>query len=233
MVDMKLCKMEVEMSQARTRTRYAGQAGSLLAVIIGIVVLLVLIGIAFFGVYIRGYNRAIRLEQVTDEAWGNVETQLQRRFDLVGNLVETVKGYATQEKEIFETVAQARTKYFQAEKTGSIEGQIDASNQLGSVLSRLLVLREAYPELKSNQNFLALQDQLEGTENRIAVARTRYNETVRELNAYVRSFLGSFFAARAGVKTKPFFEATQGAETAPKVDFSTKPPPAPAPQSVP
>ncbi|MBN1510115.1 MAG: LemA family protein [Sedimentisphaerales bacterium] len=221
------------MSQARMRTGYAGQAGSLVAIVIAVVGLLVLIGIVFFAVYIRGYNRAIHLDQVTNEAWANVQAQLQRRFDLVGNLVETVKGYATQEKEIFETVAQARTKYFQAEKAGSVQGQIDASNQLGSVLSRLLVLREAYPELKSNQNFLALQDQLEGTENRVAVARTRYNETVRELNAYVRSFLGSFFAARAGVETKPFFEAAQGAETAPKVDFSTKPPAAPAPQPAP
>lgn len=212
------------MSQARARTRCAGQVATLAVMIIGIVIVLVVLGFVFFGVYVRGYNRAIRLDLAANEAWGNVETQLQRRFDLVGNLVETVKGYAAQEKEIFETVAQARTKYFQAEKARNIEGQIDASNQLGAVLSRLLVLREAYPELKSNQNFLALQDQLEGTENRIAVARTRYNETVRELNSYVRSFWGSFFAARAGVKSKPFFEAVQGAQQAPKVDFSPKTP---------
>ncbi len=217
------------MSQARTRTRRRGQAATLAVMIVGIVVVLAVLGFLFLGIYVRGYNRAVQLDQRANEAWGNVEAQLQRRFDLVGSLVETVKGYAAQEKEIFETVAQARTKYFQAEKTGSIEGQIDASNQLGAVLSRLLVLRETYPELKSNQNFLALQDQLEGTENRIAVARTRYNETVRELNGYVRSFWGSFFAARAGVKSKPFFESAPGAQTAPKVDFSTKapaPPPA-------
>ena len=212
------------MVAAKLRARSAGQAASLAVMIIGIIVLLVVIGGAFLGVYVSGYNRAIRLEQVANEAWGNVDAQLQRRFDLVGNLVETVKGYASQEKEIFETVAEARTRYFQAEKARNIEGQIDASNQLGAVLSRLLVLREAYPELKSNQNFLALQDQLEGTENRIAVARTRYNETVRELNSYVRSFWGSFFAARAGVKSKPFFEAVQGAQQAPKVDFSPKTP---------
>jgi LemA protein len=220
------------MSQAKARARCTGQAGSLVAMLIGIVVLLLVIGVAFLGVYVRGYNHAIRLEQAANEAWANVDAQLQRRFDLVGNLVETVKGYASQEKEIFETVAEARTKYFQADKTGSIEGKIQASNELGGVLSRLLVLREAYPELKSNQNFLALQDQLEGTENRIAVARTRYNETVRELNAYIRSFWGSFFSARAGVKPKPFFEAAPGAQTAPKVDFSTKPP-APTPPPVP
>ncbi len=218
------------MSQRKARANYAGQAAALAVLIVGIILVLVVIGVVFFGVYIRGYNHVIRLNTVAEEAWGNVETQLQRRFDLVGNLVETVKGYAAQEKEIFETVAQARTKYFQAEKTGSIQGQIDASNQLGAVLSRLLVLRETYPELKSNQNFLALQDQLEGTENRIAVARTRYNEAVRELNSYVRSFWGSFFAARAGVEPKPFFESAPGAQTAPKVEFSPK---APAPQPTP
>ncbi len=219
------------MSQTRATPRCARQAATLAIMIVGIVIILVLLGGLFFAVYVGGYNRAIRLDQATGEAWGNVETQLQRRFDLVGNLVETVKGYAAQEKEIFETVAQARTRYFQAEKTANVAGQIDASNQLGAVLSHLLVLRETYPELKSNQNFLALQDQLEGTENRIGVARTRYNETVRDLNGYVRSFWGSFFSARAGVKLKPFFESAPGAQTAPKVDFSTKAAaPAPAPQ---
>ncbi len=211
--------------------RCAGQAATLAVMIVGIIIVLVVLGFLFFGIYIRGYNHAIQLDQRANEAWSNVDVLLQRRFDLVGNLVETVKGYAGQEKEIQETVALARTKYFQAEKTGNIEGQVDASNQLGAVLSRLLVLRETYPELKSNQNFLMLQDQLEGTENRIAVARTRYNEAVRELNGYVRSFWGSFFAARAGIKPKPFFESTPGAQTAPKVDFSTKAPaPAPVPQ---
>jgi hypothetical protein len=107
-----------------------------------------------------------------------------------------------------------------ANEAGSIEGKIQASNELSGVLSRLLVLQEAYPQLKSNENFLALQDQLEGTENRIAVARTRYNEAVRQLNSYVKSFWGSWFARRAGVQTKPFFEAASGAQQAPKVDFS-------------
>jgi LemA protein len=206
--------------------RDSAQAASLVVMLIGLVVVLVLFGLIFLAFYVRGYNHAIQLEQAANEAWGNVDAQLQRRFDLVGNLVETVKGYAAQEKEIFETVAQARTRYFQADKTGSIEGKIQASNELTGVLSRLLVLQEAYPQLKSNQNFLALQDQLEGTENRIAVARTRYNEAVRDLNAYVKSFWGSFFAKRAGVQTKPFFEAAPGAQQAPKVDFST---PAPKP----
>ena len=217
------------MVSARTRARCAGQAGSLVGIIIAIVVILVVLAIAFGGIYIRGYNRAITLEQAADTAWANVDAELQRRFDLVDNLVATVKGYAAQEKEIFGTVAEARTRYFQANQTGSIEGKIQASNELSGVLSRLLVLQEAYPQLKSNQNFLTLQDQLEGTENRIAVARTRYNEAVRQLNTYVKSFWGSIFAARAGVKTKPPFEAVAGAQTAPKVDFSTKPPAAPEP----
>jgi LemA protein len=215
------------MMRNNTRTTNSAQAALLTIVVVAIAVVIIL-GLAFLGVYIANYNRAIRLNQAANEAWANVDAQLQRRFDLVGNLVETVKGYASQEKEIFETVAEARTRYFQADKTGSIEGKIQASNELSGVLSRLLVLQEAYPQLKSNQNFLALQDQLEGTENRIAVARTRYNEAARELNNYVQSFWGSFFAARAGVKTKPYFEAAPAAQQAPKVEF-----PAPAPRSAP
>jgi len=214
------------MLAAKAHRRDSAQAGSLVVMLIGLVVVLILFGLIFLAFYVRGYNHAIRLEQAANEAWGNVDAQLQRRFDLVGNLVETVKGYAAQEKEIFTTVAEARTRYFQADKTGSIEGKIQASNELTGVLSRLLVLQEAYPQLKSNENFRALQDQLEGTENRIAVARTRYNEAVRDLNAYVKSFWGSFFAKRAGVQTKPFFEAAAGAQQAPKVDLST---PAPKP----
>jgi len=208
----------------KTQKRDSAQAGSPIVMLIGLVVVLVLLGLVFLAFYVRGYNHAIQLDQAANEAWGNVDAQLQRRFDLVGNLVETVKGYAAQEKEIFETVAEARTRYFQADKTGSIKGKIQASNELTGVLSRLLVLQEAYPQLKSNENFRALQDQLEGTENRIAVARTRYNEAVRQLNSYVKSFWGSFFAKRAGVQAKPFFEAAPAAQQAPKVDFSTPAP---------
>jgi LemA protein len=227
------------MMRSDAKTRNSAQAALLTIVVLAIAVIIIL-GLAFLGVYVANYNRAIRLNQAANEAWANVDALLQRRFDLVPNLVETVKGYASQEKEIFETVAEARTRYFQADKTGSIEGKIEASNELSGALSRLLFLQEAYPQLKSNQNFLALQDQLEGTENRIAVARTRYNEAVRELNAYVQSFWGSFFAARAGVKTKPSFEAAPTAQQAPKVEFpapaprsAPAPQPAPAPQSAP
>jgi LemA protein len=215
------------MIRSDTKMKNSALAALLTIVVLAIAVIIIL-GLAFLGVYVANYNRAIRLNQATNQAWADVDTLLQRRFDLVPNLVETVKGYASQEKEIFETVAEARTRYFQADKTGSIEGKIQASNELSGVLSRLLFLQERYPELKSNQNFLALQDQLEGTENRIAVARMRYNEAVLRLNSYVQSFWGSYFAARAGVKPKPYFEAAAGAQAAPKVEF-----PAPSPRSAP
>ncbi len=218
------------MVEVRVKARSSAQA-ALLSIVVVVIIAIVLLGLAAVAFYIPGYNRAVRLEQAANEAWANVDAQLQRRLDLVPNLVETVKGYATQEKEIFENIAQARTKYFQAD---TVEGKIQASNDLSGFLSRLLVLQERYPELKSNQNFLALQDQLEGTENRVAVARTRYNEAVKALNTYTKELLGSYFAKRAGVQPKPFFETTEQARTTPpKVDFSSKPaepPPKAAPQ---
>lgn len=210
----------------------SGLAG-ILGVVVGIIILLVVLGGIFLAMYVPGYNRAIRLEQQANEAWANVDAQLQRRLDLIPNLVATVQGYAGQEKEIFTRIAEARTKYFQSD---SIEGRIEASNQLSGALSRLLLLQEAYPQLKSDQNFRDLQVALEGTENRIAVARTRYNQAVTALNTYAKEFLGSFFARRAGVEPKPFFETTEEARTAPpKVDFSTpmQPPAQPAPQTAP
>jgi LemA protein len=202
---------------------------ALVSILIVVVIILVVLGIGFAAFYIPGYNRAIRLEQQAEEAWANVDAQLQRRLDLVPNLVETVRGYATHERELFQSIAEARTRYFQ---TDSIAGRIEASNDLSGLLSRLLMLQEAYPELKASQNFRDLQVALEGTENRIAVARTRYNQAVRELNTYAREFVGSFFARRAGVEPKPFFETTEEARAAPPpVDFSPRPAPAqPAPQ---
>ncbi|MCE5186111.1 MAG: LemA family protein [Planctomycetaceae bacterium] len=182
-----------------------------------IVIVLVVLGLLLIPWYIRGYNKAIRLEEEAKTAWANVDSALQRRLDLIPNLVETVKGYATHESELFEKIAQARTQYFQ---TNTPEQRMESANTMTGLLSRLLVLQERYPELKANQNFLALQDSLEGTENRINVARTRYNEAARDLNVYAREFIGSFFARRAGVKPMPMFEAAPEAQTAPKVDFS-------------
>jgi LemA protein len=209
--------------QALLRKGHSGAVGALAVIVIGIIAVVLLVAIAFLGVYVSNYNRAIRLEQAAEEAWGNVDTQLQRRFDLVDNLVETVKGYAAQEKEIFTSIAEARTRYFQADRADSIQGQIEASNQLSGALSRLLLLQEAYPQLKASENFRDLQVALEGTENRIAVARTRYNQAARQLNEYARSFWGRFFARSAGVEPKPYFEAAEGAQQAPRVDFSTPP----------
>lgn len=192
-------------------------SGKVWVVLVIILAVILLFGIGIFRWYISGYNRAVGLDEGARTAWSNVDTSLQRRLDLIPNLIETVKGYASHEKELFENLAKSREKYFQADTRA---GKIEASNELSGFLSRLLVLREAYPELKANQNFLALQDQLEGTENRIAVARTRYNEAAKQLNSYSREFFGSFFCRRAGVEKTEYFEASEKAKTeVPKVQF--------------
>jgi LemA protein len=186
-------------------------------VLIAILVVLLLFGLGIFRWYIGGYNKAVNLEQGAEKAWSDIDAALQRRLDLIPNLVNTVKGYAEHEKELFENIAASREKYFQADTRA---GKIEASNQLTGFLSRLLVLQERYPELKANQNFLDLQVALEGTENRINVARTRYNEAAKQLNAYARQFFGSFFCERAGVEKVDYFEATEQAKTeVPTVEF--------------
>jgi LemA protein len=191
--------------------------GKVWVVVVIILVALLLVGLGVFKWYISGFNRAVNLEKATERAWADIDAALQRRLDLVPNLVSTVKGYATHEKELFENIAKSREKYFQADNRA---GQIEASNELSGFLSRLLMLQENYPELKANQNFLALQDQLEGTENRINVARTRYNQAAEALNAYAKQFFGSFFCRRAGVKPVEYFEATERAKTeVPEVKF--------------
>jgi LemA protein len=191
------------------------QSGKALWIVIGVLVFLMVAG---FGFYRSGYDKAVRYEQATKKAWSDVDAVLQRRFDLIPNLVNSVKGYATHETELFQSLAQSREKYFQP--GSSPADKIQASNQLTGLLSRLLVLKETYPELKANQNFLALQDQLEGTENRIAVARTRYNQAVETLNGYERALIGSFFCKKAGVEPAEYFEAGELAKGAPpKVEF--------------
>lgn len=194
--------------------------GKVWVVVVVIIAVLLLFGLGIFRWYIGGYNKAVGLDEAAKTAWGNVDTTLQRRLDLIPNLVNTVKGYAKHEKELFEHIADARTKYFQANKAGDRAGQIAASNELSGFLSRLLMLQENYPQLKANENFLALQDSLEGTENRINVARTRYNEAAKLLNSYSREFFGSFFCRRANVKSVEYFEASEQAKTeVPKVAF--------------
>ncbi len=194
--------------------RYFGKAlGGLIAAL----VILLIIGFGILGWYISGYNKAVRLEQGAETAWANIDAALQRRLDLVPNLVETVKGYASHEKELFENIAKSREKYFQAD---SRAGKIEASNELSGFLSRLLMLQENYPQLRASDNFRDLQVALEGTENRIAVARTRYNEAARQLNSYAKEFFGSFFCRRAGVEPVEYFEATEQAKTeVPEVEF--------------
>jgi LemA protein len=191
--------------------------GKVWVVLIAVVVVLLLVGLIGFGWYVSGYNKAVNLQQATEKAWADIDAALQRRLDLIPNLVNTVKGYATHEKELFENIAKSREKYFQS---GSREGKIEASNQLTGFLSRLLMLQENYPQLKANENFRDLQVALEGTENRINVARVRYNEAARLLNSYTKQLFGSYFCKAAGVKPVPYFEATKQAKTeVPKVQF--------------
>ncbi len=182
-------------------------------IILGITVLFMII---MGGKLIGGYNQVIAMEENVKGKWAQVENQLKRRYDLIPNLVETVKGYAKHEKEIFENIAQARTQYFKAQ---DFKGKIQSANRLESALSRLLVLQERYPDLKVNQSFLRLQDSLEGTENRIAVERKRFNDAVQILNTYIRTFFGRFYAMLAGVEPAEYYEIPQAEKQAPKVKF--------------
>lgn len=181
------------------------------------VVLVIGIGIVMWG--IGQYNKVITLDEQVKAQWAQVDNQLKRRYDLIPNLVETVKGYAAHEKELFENIANARTKYFQAQTP---QDKIQASSALEGVLSRLLVLRETYPQLKANESFLKLQDSLEGTENRIAVERKRYNEAAQSLNTYKRTVMGSLIASIAGVNEAPYYNVPEAEKAAPKVNFGSK-----------
>ncbi len=185
---------------------------------IGVVIAVVVIGVIGFSWYIGGYNRAVALDENVKSAWSQVENQLQRRNDLIPNLVNTVKGFAAQEKDIFTEVARLRSQWGEAK---TVSDKIEQSNAMTGALSRLLLVAENYPQLKSNENFLTLQSQLEGTENRIAVERMRYNQGVQAFNQFRRSFFGRFFTNAAGV-TEPavYFEATEEAKTTvPQVQF--------------
>ena len=178
--------------------------------------ILLLIGFGIFKWGIGEYNKVISMDENVKASWAQVENQLKRRYDLIPNLVETVKGYAKHERELFEKIAESRTRYFQA---SDVKGKIQASNQLEGVLSRLLMLREAYPQLKANESFLKLQDSLEGTENRISVERKRYNEGVQMLNTYRRTVFGRFFAGIAGVAAAEYYEIPKGEAETPRVTF--------------
>jgi LemA protein len=183
---------------------------------LGCLGLVVLVAVVAVVVLWRGYNKAVALDEEVNSAWAQVENQLQRRFDLIPNLIETVKGVAKQEEKIFLGVANARQAYTQA-KTVSEKAQ--AAGLVESALSRLLILREAYPALRSNESFLKLQDQLEGTENRLSVERMRYNEAVKHLNIYTRQLGGRFFCTMAGVEAAEYFEIDEAVAENPKVEF--------------
>jgi LemA protein len=168
-----------------------------------------------------GYNQIQTLDERVNAAESQIKVQLQRRADLIPNLVETVKAYAKQEQTIFIAVAEARAKLAGAVQSGSLEEMAAANTALNAPLGRLLAIVENYPQLKSNENFRDLQNQLEGTENRIAVARQDYNESVNTYNAYIRRFPQVLTAKILGKKSRPYFELqTPGAGEAPKVDFS-------------
>ena len=163
-----------------------------------------------------GYNAMVDLKEKIDAAWAQVENQLQRRNDLIPNLVEVTKGYASHEKEIFQSIAESRAKLIGA---GTRPDKIQAAENLGSALSRLLAISENSPDLKANTQFARLSDELAGTENRIATERRRYNETVREYNTYVKKFPQVMFAKTFGFLPEAYFEAPKEAQQVPKVDF--------------
>ncbi|MDE1920764.1 MAG: LemA family protein [Candidatus Omnitrophica bacterium] len=185
-----------------------------LLIALGVVVVLAFMA---FGWYQSGYNQMISLNQQVKSSWAQVENQLQRRMDLIPNLVNTVKGYAAHEKGVLEEVTRLRSQWG---KTANVADKMAVSNSLTGALSHLLMVSENYPNLKANENFLELQSQLEGTENRIAVERMRYNQAVQAFNAYQQSLFGSFFASVTHL-TEPavYFKAPQAAEQAPKVSF--------------
>ena len=169
--------------------------------------------------FIGAQNKLVNLEENVKLEFSQVETTLQRRSDLIPNLVETVKGYAKHEEEVFTQIADARAKLAGSIKTGDVEDINEASNQLDSALSRLLVITENYPELKANEQFVALTDELAGTENRIAIARQNYNESVSKYNKAIKMFPTSIVANMSGYEAADYFEADDDAKDAPTVKF--------------
>ncbi len=185
-----------------------------IALVIGVIVLLVVVvlGIAAIG----SYNRLVNLQEQVNSSWAQVDTVLQRRYDLIPNLVNTVKGYAKQESSVLTEITRLRSQWGEA-KTPAERTQ--AATGLEGALGRLMLVVENYPELKSNQNFMALQDELAGTENRIAVERRRYNQTVQTYNQSLRRFPTNLIAGILGFDARPYFEAGEAARQAPTVQF--------------
>ena len=191
-----------------------------------VVIILVLIVLAVFGQYVGVRNTLVTKNEAVKSAWSQVDIVLERRADLIPNLVETVKGFAKQEQTVFDDIAKARSQLLSASTPAE---KIAANNQLDGAVLKMLVLVENYPQLKSNENFLRLQDELAGTENRISVERKRYNDTLQDYNTYVQQFPNSVFAGWAGFKPNDaYFKAAEGSREVPKVNFGT-----PAPQAAP
>jgi LemA protein len=197
--------------------------GCLIWIIIGVIVALVVLGIVSWGT--KTYNQMVTMQEGVTSQWGNVENQYQRRADLIPNFVNTVKGAATFEQETLTKVIEARAKATQVtidptKMTAENMQQFQAAQgELSSALSRLMVVVEQYPELKATQNYRDLQVTLEGTENRIAVERRKFNETAQTMNAYIRRFPQNIIAGMFGFTAKPYFESMEGAEKAPEVKF--------------
>lgn len=184
------------------------------------VLIAILVVVAFLIIwYIGAQNKLVSLEEEVKLQFSQVETTLQRRSDLIPNLVETVKGYASHEEEVFTQIADARSKLAGSIQSGDIDSINEANKELDSALSRLLVITENYPELKANEQFIALQDELAGTENRITVARQNYNETVSKYNKAIKMFPTSIVANMAGYEAADYFEADEDAKDAPVVSF--------------
>ena len=199
--------------------------GKTLIVVVVLLIVALLVGSWFVGIR----NQMVTKRETVNAAWSSVDIALQRRSDLIPNLVETVKGYAAQETTIFTEIAKARSALIGARTPAD---KIAANGSLDSALSRLLVITENYPQLKSNENFLRLQDELAGTENRIAQERRSYNGTVQDYNTYIQLFPNSVIAGMSGfTKHDAYFKADEGARTAPKVNFN--PPATTAPAAAP
>jgi LemA protein len=198
--------------------------GLLIALVVVGVIVVFILGAFLWGMGI--YNSLVNLDEGVRSSWSQVESQYQRRMDLIPNLVETVRGYAAQEKSVLLGVTEARARVGQLNVTKEVLDDPEAfqkfqaaQDQFSSAISRLLVVAENYPNLKSNENFLALQTQLEGTENRINIARMKFNETVQSYNVRIRSFPASMIAGMTGFHEKQYFKSKEGAENPPAVKF--------------
>ena len=187
-------------------------------IVVGVVVVIFFAVLLVFGSYVSAKNQMVAKREAVDSSWSEVNNQMQRRADLIPNLVETVKGYAKQETTVFGDIANARAGLLNAH--GDPKATIQANGQLDSALGRLLAISENYPELKSNANFQSLQDELAGTENRIAVARMRYNRNIQDYNTFIGQFPNSIWAGMAGFhRNDAYFEASAAAKQVPTVKF--------------